>query len=259
VIGCGGHSASPVVVDANGGSGVTHVDGAILPGYQGFVNLQTATSGSDGPILYAYGTYFMPGTNDGVFCYTGSVYGTADLDCCLMNGTIAAPAQVSAGQLTLTNNTQGVSGTMDWNAGEDSYGELSTELVFTTGDSLTVTAAGDTAPAFTATTTFPKPIEGLVTPSPLSLAAGWTVTWTPAGATTMEVYLSSGVGETQLACRTADSVGKIVFPPALLAGVIEAGDSTVLVERKNIGVGSGNPASVLEPEVSATPSITIVP
>jgi hypothetical protein len=204
---------------------------------------------------YAYSAYFMAGTAGGVFCYTGVFSG----DCCVL-GSKPPPAKVSAGTLKITNSTVHESGVMMWSASDQDYGELSSFVTWTTGDALTVTGTGDTVAAFTASTTFPTPLTGVVVPSPVSLAHDWTVTWTPAGATTVEVSLTTDASTKQVACRAADGAGHLTIPSAVMAGALAPGSGIVTVERKNVGAADTNPAVVLEPQVGAiTPSVVVTP
>ncbi len=221
-----------------------------VPTYQGLINLQSYSGG--GGNGYGYAVYFMAGTPGGVFCYTGTAHG----DCCVL-GTTSAPAHVSAGTLTISNTTQHQSGTMMWDAGEQDYDQLSSLVSWSTGDTLTVAAAGETVPGFTATTKFPVDITGLVTPA-VSLSHDWTVTWTPGGATTMEIYLSTETSDKQVACHGPDSAGQLTLPSALLAE-LTPGNGVMIAERKNYGLGDTDPAIILEPEVSQSPSVAVGP
>ena len=212
------------------------------------------TSGG-GPSAFATSLYFMAATSGGVFCYAGTPVGD---NCCLFGGSGAmVPAALDGGTVTLTNNTRHQSATYAWDSSENDYGFPSADLEWDIGESLTVSTTGATAPGFTATTTFPQQLAGVVTPQ-VSLSNGWTVSWTPAGATTVEVYLSSSSGE-QLACHAPDAAGQLTFTPDILAAGVTAGAGDVILERKNLGTAKDNAQLVLEPQTTFEGDVQIVP
>ena len=234
-----------------GGADASAPDGG-TSAYQGFVQLDTQkVQGQD---FYGYSIYFMDSTPGGASCYWGDPHGS----CCLGPGQGTIPGHLSAGQLTLTNNTTGASGTIDWLKDESDYGFLSPAFPWTVGDSMTVSAAGDEVGPFTATATYPSPIEGLDAPTEVSLSGGWTIHWTPAGASEIEVNVNDG--SHSLACHADDSTGQLTVPADLLTQAFgDGGGATAVITRRGVGTASANPAIALEGELSVSSPVSLVP
>lgn len=237
---------------SEGGADASPPDGG-GSAYQGFIQLDTQkVQGQD---FYGYSIYLMESTPGGASCYWGDPHGA----CCLGPGTRAIPGHLSAGPLTLTNNTTGDSGTIGWLADESDYGYLSPAFPWTVGDSLTVSAAGDVVGPFTATATYPSPIEDLDAPTDVSLSGGWIIHWTPAGASEIEVSVNDGTH--QLACHADDSAGQLTVPSELLTQAFGGGadSATAVITRRGIGTASENPAIALEGELSVSSPVSLEP
>ena len=148
--------------------------------------------------------------DDSIF---GSLVGK-DGSCSAYSGVPATT--FSAGTLQLTGTTIPITFTPSGTAPAVKYssgGQLPDPL-FTTGATITATAAGSTAmgdlPAFTISAASPQPISGVTLPAALSRGAGATVSWDPLPGARIWILMvafdpSNVQGGTYILCDIADA------------------------------------------------------
>jgi hypothetical protein len=252
VLACSGGDAAQEQPDASGSAidaAAPDADNVDAP--QGFVNL-TAQEVDDQP-FWGYSVYLMAPTAGGAACYWGEPRGA----CCIGLGPVEVPDHLSAGTLTLENQTTGMSGQIPWLAEESDYGFLSPAFPWSPGDALSVSAEGDEVAGFTAATSFPSPLEGLEADTAIALSSDWTVRWTPAGASRVVVKLFAG--DHSLACPAPDEDGALTIPAALLDEAFDAGEGNAFITRVSAGAAEEDPAIALEGELSVSSPILFEP
>jgi hypothetical protein len=251
VFACGSGDGEPVQPDASAAEADGAAPDAGGGSLQGFVNLTSQTV-EDQP-FWGYSIYLMAPTPGGAACYWGEPRGA----CCIGLGPVEVPEHLSAGTLTLENQTTGMSGQIAWLEEESDYGFLSPAFPWSPGDQLSVSAEGDEVPAFAASARYPSPIEGLEASTAIELSSDWTIRWTPAGASRVVVKLFAG--DRSLACPAADEDGELTIPAALLDEAFDAGDGNAFITRVSAGAAEEEPAISLEAELSVSSPITFGP
>jgi len=252
VFGCGGGDAEHEQPDASAaGDDAARPDAGDDDALQGFVNLTSQTV--DDQTFWGYSIYLMAPTPGGAACYWGEPRGA----CCIGLAPVDAPDHLSAGTLTLENQTTGMSGDIPWLDDQSDYGFLSPAFPWSPGDALSVSAAGDEVPAFAASTTFPSALDGLEAETVVSLSSDWTIRWTPAGASRVVVKLFAG--SHSLSCPAPDADGELTVPAALLDEAFDPGDGNAFIVRVSAGPAAEDPAIALEAELSVSSPVTFAP
>ncbi len=209
----GGGNGNPFATDGNGGGGAdgappAHNGGAGVSVYKG--------SSTSGPVVGTSG--YASFDSAGYECTTSNRIGTCYLESCTSSTTIT---YASAGTLTITGGAQTITLTPD---ATNKYAPFSamTDLV-QPGQMLTLTAAGATVPAYTATLAMPAPLtitspSKTSTPLPVSRGADFTLAWSGGTAGNVSVSASSSsTGEPFVFCEFAASAGTGSIPGPLLA------------------------------------------
>jgi hypothetical protein len=116
--------------------------------------------------------------------------------------------------------------------------------IFIGGETLTISAAGGAAGAFTGAIVAPRPLT-LTGPATLAIAddQDLPITWVPDDATQIGATLVASTSDgrwTLVSCTSADAAGRLVLPKALLAQLPPAPrDLQLQVSRAQLGTASG--------------------
>lgn len=141
---------------------------------------------------------------------------TATADDCLTMPNMSA-ASLSAGSITITGTTTSLTLAQEDPGDVYTTSTLPPADLFAAGATLTVTATGDTVPAFTGTVVAPEPLADVVFPASLSRASSADVTWTADSGSAVWVFVNSATEtEGAILCRTTDA-GSFTLTPAALA------------------------------------------
>ncbi len=210
-----GGTSGPNGTSGGTGGGTTSVGTAP---FFGTVSLVEANAGSSK--LYLGSAHFHASDGGDPFACRGTQAG----DCCLTPaGTPPPEDELSAGQITFTSNGAQI-GQIELDPGgyqTITSGGGNTAFHWSPGDTLGVSAAGDTIRAFSGTSIAPGELAGLIPmPSAITLivmgADGLTLTWTPSSGpgSFHAVFVD---GETNvLTCEAPLSAGTLDLPTALL-------------------------------------------
>jgi hypothetical protein len=241
----GGGSSSGSASSSGGGSssgGDGGSSGGTTSAYAGGLGAQIVPGG--GTSIYEISGGFFAAPDAGT---AGACAGTTSGACCFAPiadaGTSSGgpPTYVSAGTITVKNAATTIA-TMN-PAGNGTYSDSSATdktVTWTPGDTLAVSAAGDTVHAFTGNLVTVVDIAGsnpalsstgaAVT---ISRSADFTLSWTPGPGPTDAMYftilalVTGASGGGSITCRGVDSDGQFVVDKTLLAN-LAVGDSAIL-------------------------------
>jgi hypothetical protein len=236
-----------------GGMSATPYEGTIDLDYPG-VAPDAVPVDDGGAVGVGESVVLVSSAPGGTYCAGGTMQGS----CCVTLG-FPDPAFVlrSAGDMTITNvsatGAHASHGAWDPDTG---YSWLPPSA-YAIGDTMRVSAAGDTIDAFTATAAIPAPLVGLPGEFRSSnwgmlgvmRTNNWTFQWTPAGAAFVDISVTGDLGETR--CRVSDARGAFAIPAAVLETIASAGGTgTATVYR-------GNSAAITSPNLTGELEVTI--
>ncbi len=163
--------------------------------------------------------------------YAGDIYGIqagTDGPCTLYH--TAQPPQLSAGTIAVTGTTTAYTLTPTGTAPNVHYttSPQAAAPLFTTGATISITAAGADVPAFSGTVTAPAPLAGFTPPTTVS-RSGFTAAWTAGSGPKVWVILPGFDGSTTeiLVCRV-DDTGTFTVPPSSFALMSGADNQAVV-------------------------------
>jgi hypothetical protein len=212
--------------------------------YPGAPTSGTAESEFQGkPVTVGACTYFPPLAPVGL-----PTYGSGTPNTAANAGTIAIVDTTSHGTLgTFSNSSDGYT----------PLSGVSPSVPWHSGDTVTVTAAGDAVGAFSMSVrTLSTP--SVTFPSPSSAAHDLTVTWVPdSNAQLMTIGISNSTRGTSVSCKLSDSLGTLTIDSSLLASF--GGDLlTSSAEREtDETVQDGSTSMVLRSFARSTASIAL--
>ena len=197
----------------------------------------------------------------------GSIYGMvmgSDGPCTLLHNPPTAGLSAGAIAITglMTSITLTPSGTP---AKYTSSPDPIPITAYPTGGNLAVGAPGAEFPAFSTMVTVPAPLAGFTTPTMISRAAGYHVTWTAGTAQGMWLLIVDPIGSNNveaLLCKIPDT-GSYTVTPAALALLRTAATSVYVtlarVDLSNVTVVNGTVDVVVFEGVATPASTTLNP
>jgi hypothetical protein len=235
----------------------------------GNVKLQLAFFPGNEPSGLGVATFAAPGSVPGALECAGAT-ATAG-PCCFVPANPSDAGATSAGTITVDDNGT-LFGTFHFgDGGYDHPGDVAdptTRAGWMPGDTLQVTAAGATVPAFSGSVVAPAALEN-VTPSvyapTISLSADWTVTWTPSPTTPSMIVFALTAAETAAStdyvkCVLDDAAGTLTVPAALLGHLKPVSFTSITLARTTrTTVGSGLQAVEIVAYSAAEGNAKLVP
>ncbi len=264
LLACGGDDSTNTDggKDASTGDSGGNTDGGGTDGggtskaYFGSVNFSESKTQSTTTYVASAGFYATPdggtaaggctGTKSGSCCYTPAT-GASDA------GTPPAPTPVSAGGITVKDGTSTIATmTPTGTTYTPITNQPTTTLTWVDGDSLDISAAGDTVHAFsgsvTAATLFAAvtPALSFTTPTNVPRASDFTVTWTAKTGSILLTMsaLKVAVSDGTISCTASSDTGTITVPHDLMANFTAADTGVVTLSRTSSGAAAPDNAAI---------------
>lgn len=179
------------------------------------------------------------GTQSGSCCYVPPAAGAGDAGA--SDAGTPSVALVSAGAIAFSDGSTAIAnvspGSNNGYAITSAGNPPNPTVKWTSGDTLTVAAAGAAVNAFTASLVTAADLVGVtpaLTPAPtVPITADFKVSWTASTSTGVEVVLSTGKSGS-ITCAVADSAGTVTVPTALLSKFTSGEAGLITLSRTNV-------------------------
>jgi hypothetical protein len=194
------------------------------------------------------------GTQNGSCCYVGPSDG----------GTSTTPTAVSAGAITIKDGTTSI-GTLTPTG--TTYTAISnpptTAFTWAAGDTLAISAAGDTVHAFSGNVTAVSLFTGVqpalseITPTTINRSSDFTITWTSkTGSILLSLSALKGLQNTPdgiITCNASSDSGTMTVPAALLGNFTANDSGSISLTRASSADASPDNATVTISEETSDP------